>query len=45
MPLLIKPPREFIPLEQEVYKGVNKGIIPLNIVKGRRNRKVTFTID
>jgi hypothetical protein len=45
MPLLTKPLRGFVPLEQEVHKGVNKGIAPSNIVKGRHNRKAAFTID
>jgi hypothetical protein len=43
--LPIKPPCRFIPLEQEVCKGVNKGITPLNIIKGKCNYKVVFMIE
>jgi hypothetical protein len=37
-----KPPRGFILPEQEVYKGVNRGITLLNIIKGKYNHKITF---
>ncbi len=38
-----KPPRGFVPPEQEVYKGVSRGITTLNIVEGKRNRNAAFT--
>ena len=43
--MLIKPPCEFVSLEQEVCKGINKSITLLNIIKGKCNCKVTFTIE
>jgi hypothetical protein len=39
----IKSSRGFIPPEQEVYKGVNRGIALSNIMEGKHNRKVAFT--
>jgi hypothetical protein len=39
-----KPPRGFVPPEQEARKGVNRGVASSNIVEGKRNRKAAFTI-
>jgi hypothetical protein len=44
-PLPTKPPRGFVPPEQEVRKGINRGVAPSNIVEGKRNRKAAFTIE
>jgi hypothetical protein len=44
-PFPIKPSRGFVPPEQEVRKGVNRGIASSNIMEGKRNRKVAFTFE
>jgi hypothetical protein len=40
-----KLPHGFVLLEQEVCKGVNRGVTPSNIVEGKRNCKVAFMIE
>jgi hypothetical protein len=42
-PFPTKPPRGFVPPEQEVRKGVSRGVASSNIVEGKRNRKAAFT--
>ena len=44
-PLSTKLSCGFVLLEQEVYKGTNKGIIPSNIIKGKYNCKIAFIIE
>jgi hypothetical protein len=44
-PLPTKPPRGFVPPEQEVRKGVSRGVAASNIVEGKRNRNATFTFE
>jgi hypothetical protein len=39
----IKLSRRFVLLEQEVYKGVSRGVALSNIIEGKRNCKVAFT--
>jgi len=42
-PLPTKLPRRFVPLEQEVRKGVNRSVAASNIVERKRNRNAAFT--
>ena len=44
-PFPTKPPRGFVPPEQEVRKRVSRGIMSSNIMEGKRNRKVAFMFE
>jgi hypothetical protein len=44
-PFPTKPSRGFVPPEQEVRKGVSRGVASSNIVEGKRNRKAAFTFE